>query len=240
MMKTRIRFTKTGSMRFVGHLDLMRFFQKALRRAEFDVAYSQGYSPHQIMSFASPLGIGQTTDGDYLDVEFASLMEMSKEEILQKMNKAMTDEIIATDLVIMPDKSKTSMALLCRADYVICWKEEENVPNDLKKKFSEYMDQQEIVITKKTKKSEITEDVKPLIYQYSFAMDEFAKKTGHSYTEMHRVYEDSENELYLQLAAGSSLTINPGVIVDDFLKFAGILQEPFSYQIHRMEMYFNE
>ena len=69
-MKTRMRFTKTGSMKFIGHLDCMRFFQKAIRRAKLDVAYSQGYSPHQLMSFASPLGVGITSDGEYLDVDF--------------------------------------------------------------------------------------------------------------------------------------------------------------------------
>ncbi|MFR1256681.1 MAG: TIGR03936 family radical SAM-associated protein [Eubacterium sp.] len=65
-MKTRMRFTKTGTVKFIGHLDCMRFFQKALRRARLDVAYSQGYSPHQLMSFASPLGVGITSDGELL------------------------------------------------------------------------------------------------------------------------------------------------------------------------------
>ena len=79
-MKTRMRFVKTGSVKFIGHLDCMRFFQKAIRRAKLDVAYSQGYSPHQLMSFASPLGVGITSDGEYLDVEFSSLPDMSMAE----------------------------------------------------------------------------------------------------------------------------------------------------------------
>ena len=66
-MKTRMRFVKCGSMKFIGHLDCMRFFQKAIRRAKLDVAYSKGYSPHQLMSFASPLGVGVTSDGEYID-----------------------------------------------------------------------------------------------------------------------------------------------------------------------------
>ena len=74
-MKVRMRFTKTGSLKFIGHLDCMRFFQKALRRAKMDVAYSKGYSPHQLMSFASPLGVGVTSDGEYIDVEFHTLPE---------------------------------------------------------------------------------------------------------------------------------------------------------------------
>ena len=57
-VKVRIKFAKTGHMKFVGHLDTMRYFQKAIRRAELPVAFSGGYSPHMIMSFAAPLGVG--------------------------------------------------------------------------------------------------------------------------------------------------------------------------------------
>ena len=52
-MRIRIKFRKYGVMRFIGHLDIMRYFQKAMRRANIDIAYSEGFSPHQIMSFAS-------------------------------------------------------------------------------------------------------------------------------------------------------------------------------------------
>ena len=57
-MKIRIKFKKWGCMKFIGHLDMMRFFQKAIRRANIDIKYSEGYSAHQIMSFAAPLGVG--------------------------------------------------------------------------------------------------------------------------------------------------------------------------------------
>ena len=56
-MKIRIKFAKTGVMKFVGHLDVMRYFQKAIRRAELPIAYSEGFSPHMLLSFASPLGV---------------------------------------------------------------------------------------------------------------------------------------------------------------------------------------
>lgn len=48
-MKIRIRFRKYGVMKFIGHLDVMRYFQKAMRRAHIDICYSEGFSPHQIM-----------------------------------------------------------------------------------------------------------------------------------------------------------------------------------------------
>ena len=68
-MKVRIKFAKTGHMKFVGHLDTMRYFQKAVRRAGLPIAFSGGYSPHMIMSFAAPLGVGTTSLGEYFDME---------------------------------------------------------------------------------------------------------------------------------------------------------------------------
>jgi radical SAM-linked protein len=66
-MKLRIRYSKLGSLRFIGHLDVMRYFQKEIRRAGLKVSYSQGYSPHQIISFAAPLAMGITSEGEYFD-----------------------------------------------------------------------------------------------------------------------------------------------------------------------------
>ena len=62
-MRVRVKFEKTGIMRYVGHLDLMRFFQKAVKRANLPIRYSEGFNPHQIMSFAAPLGVGLTSTG---------------------------------------------------------------------------------------------------------------------------------------------------------------------------------
>ena len=63
-MKVRIKFAKEGMMKFIGHLDIMRYFQKAIRRAELPIAYSEGFSPHMILSFAAPLGVGITSLGE--------------------------------------------------------------------------------------------------------------------------------------------------------------------------------
>ena len=69
-MKVRIRFAKYGALKFIGHLDVMRYFQKAIRRADLPIAYSEGFSPHQIMSFAAPLSVGHTSEGEYLHAPF--------------------------------------------------------------------------------------------------------------------------------------------------------------------------
>ena len=69
-MTFRIKFAKYGVVRFIGHLDVMRYFQKVIRRSRLPVSYSQGFSPHQLMSFALPLSVGVTSDGEYMEVEF--------------------------------------------------------------------------------------------------------------------------------------------------------------------------
>ena len=83
-MKLRIKFSKHGVLKFIGHLDVMRYFQKAIRRAEIDIAYSTGFSPHQIMSFAAPLGIGLESNGEYMDIEVNSLTTST--QILETLN----------------------------------------------------------------------------------------------------------------------------------------------------------
>ena len=71
-MKIRIKFSKQGHMKFIGHLDTMRYFQKVMRRANVDICYSEGFSPHQKMSFAAPLGVGIVSNGEYFDIEVNS------------------------------------------------------------------------------------------------------------------------------------------------------------------------
>ena len=78
-------------LKFIGHLDVMRYFQKAIRRAGIDISYSTGFSPHQIMSFAAPLGIGLESNGEYMDIEVNSLT--SAKEFVDTLNAQMVDGI---------------------------------------------------------------------------------------------------------------------------------------------------
>lgn len=237
-MKTRMRFVKCGSMKFIGHLDCMRFFQKAIRRAKLDVAYSKGYSPHQLMSFASPLGVGVTSDGEYIDVEFYSLPDLSMPELVTYLNQFMTDEIFVTDIEIMPDGFKNSMSLLIAADYMVVEKEAGVFPENWQEKWFSFMEQQEIVIEKKTKKSVKEVDIKPHILAWDFSMDAFAEKNGENYGTLHCDYEG--NSLFMRLTSGSETNIKPELVMQAFYAFCESELEPYSYQIHRMQMIFKK
>ena len=237
-MKTRMRFVKCGSMKFIGHLDCMRFFQKAIRRAKLDVAYSKGYSPHQLMSFASPLGVGVTSDGEYIDVEFYSLPDLSLPDLVTYLNQFMTDEIFVTDIEIMPDGFKNSMSLLIAADYMVVEKEAGVFSGNWQEKWLSFMEQQEIVIEKKTKKSVKEVDIKPHILAWDFSMDAFAEKNGENYGTLHCDYEG--NSLFMRLTSGSETNIKPELVMQAFYAFCESELEPYSYQIHRMQMIFKK
>lgn len=106
MLKARIKFRKYGVMRFIGHLDVMRFFQKAMRRAGIPIAFTGGYSPHMIMSFAQPLGVGVTSDGEYLDIELGEEIDFIK--AVEQLNEVMVEGMEVMDLVRIPDDKKSS------------------------------------------------------------------------------------------------------------------------------------
>ena len=104
-MKVRVKFSKYGPVKFIGHLDIMHYFQKAVRRAGIDVAYSEGFSPHQIMSFASPLGVGMESYGEYMDIEVVSMP--SAKQMKNDLNQVMVEGMEILSVTPLPDRAKT-------------------------------------------------------------------------------------------------------------------------------------
>ncbi len=239
-MKIRMRFTKTGSMVFIGHLDCMRFFQKAIRRAKLDISYTKGFSPHPIMSFASPLSLGVSSDGEYMDAEFNSLPDIGDEKLIEMMNSQMTDEIFVTEIIRLDDKAKTSMALLNAADYMISFMPDESKMESFEMDFSEFMQQESIVIEKKTKKSTAMVDIKPHIQKYGLNREDFLRETGFD-MDLHNRY-DGDKELFVKLSSGSKINIKPEQVIDGFKAYLKNNNKDyeFEFKIHRLNMYFDE
>ena len=155
-MKARIKFSKTGNLKFIGHLDVMRYFQKLIRRAKLDVTYSQGFHPHQIMSFTSPLSVGIESIGEYFDLETNS--HIDSEYAIKVMNEHTVEGIEVLNYIELPDDAKKSMALLAGADYAV------DISFD-DKTVKKFIEQEKIEVLKKTKKSEKIVDIKNMIYE---------------------------------------------------------------------------
>lgn len=225
-------------MKFIGHLDIMRYFQKAFRRADVDVEYSQGYSPHQLISFAAPLGVGLTSDGEYMDVQLNSME--SKEVMIDKINKEMSEDIQVIDFQVLPDDSKNAMSIVAGADYMVSVKDgyEYLDKEAFETEFMKFYNQESIVINKKTKKSETEMDIKPFIYHIAFAQSEFDEKIGReaSYNTVAESYQNGI-KIYMQLATGSVNNLKPELVLDAFCRHKNMDFNPFMYQVHRMEVY---
>ena len=65
-MRVRVKFAKYGPMKFIGHLELMRYLQSAVRRTQIPVKYDEGMHQRMVMSFAMPLGVGPTSSAEYM------------------------------------------------------------------------------------------------------------------------------------------------------------------------------
>ena len=212
-MKARIKFRKYGVLRFIGHLDVMRFFQKLMRRADIPIAFTGGYSPHMIMSFASPLGIGLTSDGEYLDIELTAPVD--SREAVKRMNEECVEGIeIISIRQISDEKKMTGMTILAAADYLISVKKGA-LPENWKNAFADFMAQKEIRVVKQTKRSEREVDIRPLIFRWEI---------------------QGEN-IWLQLAAGSKNNLKPDLVMDTFLSVCAIPEDSVSFAYHRLEMY---
>lgn len=213
-MKVRIKFKKYGPMKFIGHLDIMRYFQKSMRRAEIDIAYSTGFSPHQIMSFASPLGVGLCSEGEYFDIELSS--HNGSENMKNALNRVMVPGIEIVSIKELSDQNANAMACVAAAKYDISLKDG-ILTEKIKKQAEQFFNQSTILVTKQTKKNEISIDLKPHIYEYKV----------------------TENGFKLFVDASSSGNIKPTLVMEALYQYCDDTFDSFAYQIARIDTYTN-
>ncbi len=91
MRSLRIRFDKTGSIKYISHLDLMRLFTRAMRRAEIPLWFTEGFNPRPYLQFALPLSLGMQSVCETVDIRTES--DMPAEEILERLRKVMPEGI---------------------------------------------------------------------------------------------------------------------------------------------------
>lgn len=212
-MNIRVKFRKYGALKFIGHLDVMRYFQKVIRRADIDICYSEGFSPHMIMSFAAPLGVGLTSDGEYVDIAVKN--SPSSAEAVARLNAVMVEGIDVVSWRALPETSKNAMSIVAAADYEVCFREGYEPPAGWQEKFRDFLALPEIRILKETKKGQQEVDIRPWIYQCSVA----------------------DEVIHMQVSTGSVHNLKPELLMHSFGEWSGIEIPPFALLIHRKEIY---
>ena len=215
-IKYRFKFEKFGTIKFIGHLDVVIVFQRALKRADIPIAYSNGFNPHQLISFALPLSLGYTSIGEYGDFQLQT--EENPDELKERINNALPEGLIITELIKLKEGVKNTMASVCAASYDIYF-DETISPEDIKNNLSSFINQNEILVMKKTKKNFKETDIKPDILG---AED---------------ISADGKGVLKVLVNAGSVKNLKPESVAEGFCIFINKEYNRYKTAFRRNEMY---
>jgi len=200
MINVRLKFSKAEEVKYISHLDLMRTFQRAIRRAGLPIAYSTGFNPHQEISFGAPLALGVTSSAEYVDMWLSEKIEIK--DIIDRLNDTLPDGIKASDGIILSDKAKNAMSLVTHSRYTIKFKLENADEKVMNEKINSFLDQEQILIKKEQPKKNFALkeiDIKAMIYQMKLL---FVK--------------DGECFLNCLLSSGSKANLKPELLMEAF------------------------
>lgn len=141
-------YEKTSSAKYVSHLDFVRMFGRAIRRAKLPIAYSEGFNPHPLLTFALPLSVGYTSECEILELVLSE--DVAPKEVMDRLNCVLPDGVKITGA----KEGKSRMKALDLALYVVY---PEKVPDGI----AEFLSNEEILIEKKTKSGIKETDIRP-------------------------------------------------------------------------------
>lgn len=222
MSKTmRIKFIKVGDMIYISHLDVQRLLQRAFRRANVELAFSQGFNPHPKMSYGNALALGVESYGEYVDIEIKD--DIGSQELMDRINNQLPDGMQFEKCIELEGGERALAANIMFGDYEfeienINKLDEETVLKNLEKLKSS----ESILTTRRNKKKRIVEvDIRPLIKTIDI------KKVDNEKIVVSSI-----------LATGSKQNLNTNVFVPKLLEYLDIEMDPLDVDIKRNNLYF--
>ncbi len=165
MINIRARFIRGEQVKYISHLDMMKMFERALRRSRIPIYYSQGFNPHPQIVFGLPLSVGVTSDAEYVDFELSEEMEPS--EFVDILNKQLPEGLKLSDAKVRTTKSNI-MASITKASYEVLVTISQNPGiEEIGEKILDFMKNKEIFITKESKGKVKKVDIRPMIQKFS-------------------------------------------------------------------------
>ena len=215
----RVKFTKTGNLQYISHLDLVRTMHKTVVRSKLPLAYTEGFNPKPKMVFAAPLSIGTESVCEFLDIKLKE--KIAPELAMELLNRNMTEEMQVVE-AYYPESRLTELRWL---SYDITLKNCGNM-NHIAKLCDQALSEEKIEILKKTKSGEAIVDIRGMIKFASCA------------------YDGENIQIKCILSADPSAFLNPEYIVKYLRKSCGILSsEDLTqeyYSILRCKAYFSD
>ncbi len=214
MSRIRLKYTKGQAVKFISHLDLLRTFHRAIKRANIPIVYSQGFNPHQSVSFGPPLPLGTTSEAEFLEIELAQ--DVEPETIKKALNDSLPTgvEILHAELVV--DKNEKFLSSFVSANYNVRIEFKDVIENSFNDKIKEFLSSQEILIEKKGKKGTKTVDILPDILEL----------------EVLRI-DNNIVEFFMRLSCGSIRNLKPELLIEAMEKYINGFEVDY-YRIHRV------
>jgi len=219
----RTKFRRSDEVKFISHLDLMKVFERAIRRARLPIAYSQGFNPHPGMVFGLPLSVGVTSDAEYGDFEITD-DELLINEFVERLNAQLPE-----GLEILSAKARQSkqniMATIAASEYVVVvGTKSECLEEDIKSSIQRYLAQEEIIIEKRTKSGIKDTNIKDMIFDLNAELQSCGTFNIIKFTML--------------VSAGSKANLKPDLLIESLF---GFLKLDFEIdRIHRTKLFVKE
>ncbi|NLY43664.1 MAG: DUF2344 domain-containing protein [Clostridiaceae bacterium] len=216
MSRVRIKYSKEEPVKYISHLDVLRVFNRAIRRAGLPVAYSQGFNPHPQISFGLPLPVGYTSAAEYLEMEMDGEVDANK--LIVQLNKEMPEGMRILKAVVLDDKDEKVSGIISMADYKVTVFLEEKFNGDLVQYVNHIMALDEVNVEKQGKKGTKKVNIRPNIY-------------------LLEVEEQQEKMLILKmcLSAGSQSNLKPDLVLQALESLSESFRVEF-FKVHRMKL----
>ena len=214
MHRYLLGFYKKGNMRFISHLDLQRLFKRCIKRAGIDVAYSNGFNPHEKINIVHPLSLGFETDLDYFEIDTQKLYP--EDQMVESMNLALPEGIRFTFCREIPHSSRNSSSI------AECSLYEAVLPSSQNLNIDGFIIQDRVAILKKDKKTKkmVEKDVKDWIGRIELLEE---TQTG--------------SRLSLLLRSAPNETLNPVNLLESLCAFSGCPFDRESVRVTRKDLF---
>ena len=160
----RLLFEKTGKAIWISHLDLMRVFQRAFKRAGFPLTHTQGFNPRPSVSIALPLSVGVESQCELLDFSLEGDL-VSEQTILQGLNSALIEGIRV--LAVYNDGAKIKN--LTYLDCELSLEYDKGIPDGAEAEISALFSREILTVEKKGKNGTVRQDIIPMIHKFTLS-----------------------------------------------------------------------
>jgi radical SAM-linked protein len=193
-MRIRITFQKLGALRYTGHLDLHKLWERAARRAALPLAYSQGFHPQPKMNIAAALPLGFSSRCEVLDMRLER--EIPLDGLREKLQGTLPTGIQVTAVESVDERAPALQTQVVSAEYEVSLAEA-GFGSDMKRKIEAVLESKSIIRTRRGKEY----DLRPLIEELSLTLNPSPAGRG-------------EEALFMRLAAREGATGRPEEVLD--------------------------